>query len=121
MRLIGLQTHQIPSAAASDQHTLYYYALIFGYVGILSPPLDDEAKAARIQEGWQAAEPRTTNQQEEEAEEDGEEDGWTDDGSHSLQPFLVFFFLAIYHSPKLEIKKKKNSKNNNLRVFSSQK
>jgi hypothetical protein len=77
VRLIGWQTHQIPSAAASDQHTLYYYALVFGYVGILSPPLDDEAKAARIQERRQAAEPRTTNQQGEE-EEDGEEDGRTD-------------------------------------------
>jgi hypothetical protein len=98
VRLIGSQTHQIPSAAASDQHTLYYYALVLGYVvGILSPPLDDEAKAARIQERRQqlSREQPTKNKKTKKEEEDGRTDG-----SHSLQPFLVFFFLAIYHSPK---------------------
>jgi hypothetical protein len=97
VRLIGSQTHQIPSVAASDQHTLYYYALVFGYVGILSPPLDDEANAARIQERRQQLSREQPTKKKKKT--DGRTDGRTD-GSHSLQPFLVFFFLAIYHSPK---------------------
>jgi hypothetical protein len=71
VRLIGSQTHQIPSAAASDQHTLYYYALVLGYVGILSPPLDDEAKAARIQERrQQLSREQPTNNNNKKEEED---------------------------------------------------
>ncbi len=108
MRLIGSQTHQIPSAAASDQHTLYYYALVFGYVGILSPPLDDEAKAARIQErrrqqlsGEQP--PKKKKKKKMEKKKDGRTDGRVTQST----AFFAFLFPVDLSLAKIRNKKEK--------------
>ncbi len=104
MRLIGSQTHQIPSAAASDQHTLYYYALVLGYVvGILSPPLDDEAKAARIQERRQQLSREQPNKNKKTKKE--EEDGRTDRRVTQSTAFFGFLFPGDLLLAKMRNKK----------------